>query len=101
MVIIIKMAPDACEGRIPYYTFTCLEACEVLKLYFESESCNKIANACGISKSSVVNIIDKLKKGICPEFNSLLGQVDVLRDLAVELRKLGLKVPMLCLQRCS
>jgi len=64
---------------------------EVLKLYFEGESYDKIANACGISKGSVVNIINEMKKGFYPEFDSLLGQVDMLRDLAVELRKLGLK----------
>jgi len=52
---------------------------------------DKIANACGISKGSVVNIINEMKKGFYPEFDSLLGQVDVLRDLAVKLRKLGLK----------
>jgi len=64
---------------------------EVLKLYFEGWSYDKISEACGVSRGSVVNVINELKRGVYPEFDDLLGQIDTLRNLAVELKKLGLK----------
>ncbi|MHA1238423.1 MAG: hypothetical protein ACTSSJ_04150 [Candidatus Odinarchaeia archaeon] len=63
---------------------------KVLKLYFRGKSYDEIANICHIAKGSVVNIINELKKGIYPEFDEVLGQIDVLRELSVKLKKSGL-----------
>ena len=65
---------------------------EVLNLYFKEWPYDKIAEACGVSKGSVVNVINELKRGLYPEFDDLLGQIDTLRNLAVELKKSGLKL---------
>ena len=62
----------------------------VLKLYFLGMPYDEIATKVGVAKGSVVNIIEELKKGSYPAFESFVDQVDQLRELATNLRKSGL-----------
>lgn len=66
---------------------------EVLRLYFMGYSYDNIVKKTEVSKGSVVNIIEELKEGRYPEFESVIDLVDELRDLAVEIRKGGLEIP--------
>lgn len=70
---------------------------EVLTLYFAGFLYNEIVaemrrRGRQVSKGSVVNIVDELKKGVYPQFDLVLDQVEYLRQLAVALRKQGLSV---------
>lgn len=62
----------------------------VLKFYFEGLPYDDITHRVGVSKGSVVNIINEFKEGMMPEFDDLLDQIDSLRELAVELRRLNI-----------
>jgi hypothetical protein len=59
----------------------------VIKLFLEGESYDDIAQQVGIAKGSVVNIIDEFRDGVLQVPTGLTGYVDLLRKLAVDLRK--------------
>jgi hypothetical protein len=59
----------------------------VVKLFLEGESYDDIAQQVGIAKGSVVNIIEEFRDGVLQVPAGLTGYVDLLRKLAVDLRK--------------
>ena len=61
----------------------------VVKLYLSGLSYNEISVKTGISKGAVSGIIAELKGGGFPEFADLADQVDVLRDLSLDLKHSG------------
>jgi len=63
---------------------------KVIKLYLDGLPYDEIVRRTGVSKGSVVNIINELKQGLHPGFEEISDQVDFLRDLAVELRRLNI-----------
>jgi hypothetical protein len=63
---------------------------QVVYLYFSGLSFGKIVAKTGISNGSVVNIITELKAGNFPEAADLTDQIEILRELAVNLAKLKL-----------
>ncbi|MCJ7783707.1 MAG: hypothetical protein MUP41_07210, partial [Desulfobacterales bacterium] len=65
---------------------------EVLRLFFEGLSYEEIGGRAGVSKGSVVSIVTEFKDGRYPEFESVLGIVDELRDLAVKIKKNGISI---------
>jgi len=67
----------------------------VVKLYLSGLSYNEISVKIGISKGAVSGIIAELKGGGFPEFADLTDQVEVLRDLSLDLKHSG-QVPGQC-----
>ncbi|MFC1866429.1 hypothetical protein ACFLYB_06955, partial [Chloroflexota bacterium] len=61
---------------------------QVVYLYFSGLSFGQIAAKTGISHGSVVNIINELKAGNFPEAADVVDQIEILRDLAIDLHKL-------------
>ena len=58
----------------------------VVKLYLSGLSYNEISVKIGVSKGAVSGIIAELKGGGFPEFADLADQVEVLRDLSLDLK---------------
>ncbi len=67
----------------------------VVKLYLSGLSYNEINVKTGISKGAVSGIIADLKGGGFPEFADLADQVDVLRELSLNLKHSG-QTPVQC-----
>ena len=65
---------------------------EVLRLHFLDFPYSEVVEKARISKGSVVNIIKELKEGVYFEFENVINQVEVLRKLAVGLRKSNFNV---------
>lgn len=61
----------------------------VVKLYLSGLSYNEISVKTGISKGAISGIIADLKAGGFPEFADLADQVDVLRELSLNLKHSG------------
>ena len=62
----------------------------VVKLYLSGLSYNEISVKTGISKGAISGIIAELKGGGFPEFADLADQVEVLRELSLDLKHSGL-----------
>ena len=62
----------------------------VLMSYFRGLSYDEIAAKSGVSKGTVANIIADLKAGNFPEAGDVGDQIELLRDLSVDLRRLNL-----------
>ncbi len=62
---------------------------EVIRLYFRGLPYDEIVRRTGVSKGAVVNIVTELREGRYPAV-ARSEEVDVLREVAVALRKLGL-----------
>ena len=62
----------------------------VVKLYLSGLSYNEISVKTGVSKGAISGIIAELKGGGFPEFADLADQVEVLRDLSLDLKHSGL-----------
>lgn len=58
----------------------------IIKLYFQGLSYDQIAAKAGVGKGTVVNVITELKAGYFPELISETDQIDMLRELAVDLK---------------
>jgi len=67
----------------------------VVKLYLSGLSYNEISVKTGISKGAISGIIAELKAGGFPEFADLADQVDVLRELSLDLKHSG-QTPVQC-----
>ena len=59
----------------------------VIKLYLEGLSYDEIAAKTHVGKGTVSNIVAELKAGVFPEYGDLSEQLDLLRELAVELKR--------------
>ena len=64
----------------------------VVQLYLEGNSHDEIAAQAGVAKGSVSNIIGEFKAGKIIELDDPIEQVNLLRDLAVELKRRGADV---------
>jgi transposase len=62
----------------------------VLMSYFRGLSYDEIAAKAGVSKGTVANIIADLKAGSFPEAGDVGDQIELLRDLSLDLRRLNL-----------
>ena len=62
----------------------------IVRLYFNGLSYDEIAAKVSVSKATVANIIMALKAGRFPEASNISEQIELLRELAVDLRKSGL-----------
>jgi predicted nucleic acid-binding Zn-ribbon protein len=67
--------------QFPYQT-----RMEVLDLYLQGLSCDKVSEKTGVSKGTVVSIIKDAREGKYPELE-LKGRIDELHNMAVRLRK--------------
>jgi len=65
---------------------------EILMLFVGGYSYDDISAKAEVSKGSVVNVVTELRTGHFPEFGNIVELVDVLRDLAVQLRSKGIGV---------
>jgi len=61
----------------------------VVRLYLSGLSYNEISVKTGVSKGAVSGIIADLKGGVFPEFADLADQVEVLRELSLNLKHSG------------
>jgi len=62
----------------------------IVKLYLSGMSYDEIAPKTGVSKSSVGNIIAEFKAGAFPEAADIGEQVELLRELSIELKRSNL-----------
>ena len=67
----------------------------VVKLFLSALSYNEISVKTGISKGAVSGVIADLKGGVFPEFTDLADQVEVLRELSLDLKHSG-QTPVQC-----
>lgn len=59
----------------------------IIRLYTEGLSYNEIAIKAGVGKGTVANVIAELKSGRFPEFGDLPEQLELIRELATDLRR--------------
>lgn len=59
----------------------------VIKLYLEGLSYDEIAVKTSVGKGTVANVITELKAGKFPEYSDLPEQLDLIRELAVDLKR--------------
>jgi len=59
----------------------------IIRLYLSGLSYDEIAAKAGVSKGSVANVINDLKAGKIPEAADVGEQIELLRDLSLELRR--------------
>lgn len=59
----------------------------VVRLYFDGLSYGEIAARAGVGKGTITNVISELKAGQFPEAGNLSDQLELLRELAVDLRR--------------
>ena len=68
---------------------------KVIKLYLSGETFDEIAVKAGVSKGSVVNIINDFREGLLPIPPGMVELVDEVRKLVVDLKKNDTTVPQL------
>ena len=61
-----------------------------VRAYLDGMTYDEIAAKAGVSKGTVANVISDLKAGRFPEAGDVSEQLDLLRELAVDMRKSGL-----------
>ncbi len=59
----------------------------IIRLYTEGLSYTEIAIKAGVGKGTVSNVITELKSGRFPEFGDLTEQLELIRELAIDLRR--------------
>jgi predicted nuclease with TOPRIM domain len=62
----------------------------ILMSYFRGLSYDEIAAKAGVSKGTVANVVADLKAGNFPEAGDVGDQIELLRDLSLDLRRLNL-----------
>jgi|GEM_PF-3776946 len=62
---------------------------EILRLFLEGYSYDDISTKSDVAKGSVVNVVNDFRAGRFPTFTDVTELVDVLRELATELRRRG------------
>ena len=69
---------------------TLLKKMKVIKFYLSGLSYDEVARRCGISKSTVASIIDLLKAGEFPEVSTIPEEIELLRELATDIKRSNL-----------
>lgn len=64
----------------------------IIRLFFGGFSYRDIAIKTGVSTGAIANVIAELKAGIYPELSDVADQVDLLKELAIEVKKSKLSV---------
>jgi DNA repair exonuclease SbcCD ATPase subunit len=59
----------------------------VIRLYFSGLSYDEIAAKCGVSKGTVANVVAELKAGTVPEAADVAEQIELLRELSIDLKQ--------------
>jgi transposase len=59
----------------------------VVRLYFSGLSYDEIAAKCGVSKGTVANVVAELKAGAVPEAADVAEQIELLRELSIDLKQ--------------
>jgi transposase len=59
----------------------------VVRLYFSGLSYDEIAAKCGVSKGTVANVVAELKAGTVPEAADVTEQIELLRELSIDLKQ--------------
>ena len=59
----------------------------IIRLYMEGLPYSKIATKAGVGKGTVSNVIAELKSGRFPEFGGLSEQLELIRELATDLKR--------------
>jgi len=59
----------------------------IIRLYTEGLSYNEIAIKASVGKGTVANVVSELKAGLFPEFGDLSEQLELLRELAIDLKR--------------
>jgi transposase len=59
----------------------------VIRLYFSGLSYDEIARKCGVAKGTVANVVAELKAGTVPEAADVAEQIELLRELSIDLKK--------------
>ena len=59
----------------------------IVRQFFSGLSYDEITSKTGTSKGSVANVIAELKAGVFPEAGDLGEQLDLLRELSVEIKR--------------
>ena len=59
----------------------------IIRLYLEGLSYDEIAAKVGVGKGTVSGVISELKAGRFPEFGDLSEQLELLRELTIDLRR--------------
>jgi len=59
----------------------------IVRLYLNGLSYDEIAAKVGVSKGTVANIVSELKAGRFPEASNVSEQLELLRELSIDLRK--------------
>jgi DNA-directed RNA polymerase specialized sigma24 family protein len=58
----------------------------IIRLFFGGLSYRDIARKTGVSTGAIANVISELKAGIYPELSDAADQVDMLKELAIEVK---------------
>ena len=59
----------------------------IIRLYLEGFSYDEIAARTSVAKGTVFNVIAEIKAGRFPEYSGLSEQLELLRELAADLRR--------------
>lgn len=59
----------------------------IIRLYLEGLSYSELAAKANVSKGTIANVIAELKAGRFPEFGDLYEQLELIRELAVDLKR--------------
>ena len=59
----------------------------IIRLYTEGLSYNEIAIRASVGKGTVANVVSELKSGRFPEFGDLSEQLELIRELAIDLKR--------------
>ena len=59
----------------------------VVRLYLSGLSYDEIAAKCGVSKGTVANVVAELKTGTVPEAADVTEQIELLRELSIDLKQ--------------
>ena len=75
------------ERRTKLKEVSSIKKMKVIKLFISGLSYDDISQQVGVAKGSVVNIVTEFREGTLPVPPDMIEYVDVLRQVAVDLRK--------------
>ena len=68
---------------------------KLLKLFLNGETFDEISVKLGISKGSVVNIVNDFREGVLPVPPGMVEFIDEIRKLVVDMKKYSTSIPQL------